>query len=160
MTLCNPQELRSLIPQGQRLLGLDIGDKTIGVAVCDPGWRLATAVETLPRRKLAADLAALQGLAKDRAIGGIVIGLPVGLDGKENSRCQSIRQFARSLEAAYPQTYAITFWDERMSTAAVERLMIEEADISRARRARVIDAHAAAYILQGALDALMNKETP
>jgi putative Holliday junction resolvase len=160
MPICNPLELRGLVPQGRRLLGLDLGDRTIGVAVCDPAWRLATPVETIRRRKLTADLAALQALAQDRAIGGLVIGLPVGLDGKENPRCQSIRQFARSLEAAYPNIYAMCFWDERMSTAAVERMMIEQADVSRAARARVIDSHAAAYILQGALDAINRERKP
>ena len=143
------------LPPNARLLGLDVGDKTVGVAVSDPGGMLATPVETISRGKFAADAARIAALMKDREANGLVIGLPVSLDGSEGPRCQSVRQFARTLEK-HLGPLIIAFWDERMSTAAVQRQMIETLDTSRARRAQVIDAHAAAYILQGALDAIKN----
>jgi putative Holliday junction resolvase len=139
----------------QRLLALDLGDKTIGVAVSDPLQRLAMPVETIRRGKFAQDAARLAELIKNREIGGLVIGLPLGLDGTEGPRCQSVRQFARNLEKAGIALPTL-FWDERMSTAAVERLLIDERNMRRDKRAEVIDAQAAAYILQGVLDALYN----
>ncbi len=153
MPLHTLDQLRVALPSGARLIGLDIGDKTVGVAVSDPmGW-LATPVETVRRSKFVGDAARIAALMAQRDAGALVIGLPVSLDGTEGPRCQSVRQFARNLEKQLgPVPFA--FWDERMSTAAVQRMMIEELDMSRAARARVIDAHAAAYILQGALDAL------
>ncbi len=148
-------QFQALLPSNARLLGLDVGDKTVGVAVSDPMGMLATPVETIQRGKFAADAARVAALIADRDVAGLVIGLPVSLDGTEGPRCQSVRQFARNLEKQLgPQT--IAFWDERMSTAAVQRQMIEDMDMTRAKRARIIDAHAAAYILQGALDAIRN----
>jgi putative Holliday junction resolvase len=138
---------------GKRLIGLDLGTKTIGVAVSDPMWKLAMPVETIRRGKLSADLRRLRELMAERDIGGVVIGLPVGLDGTEGPRCQSARAFGRNLEKALGPT-DILYWDERMSTAAVERRMIDDLDMRRDKRAELIDAHAAAYILEGALDAL------
>ena len=139
-----------------RLLALDLGDKTIGVAVSDPMQRLAMPVETIRRAKFTQDATRLAALIKDREIGGLVIGLPISLDGTEGPRCQSVRQFARNLDKA-GIVLPTLFWDERMSTAAVERLLIDEHGMRRDKRALVIDAQAAAYILQGALDALYNQ---
>jgi putative Holliday junction resolvase len=138
---------------GARLLGLDVGAKTIGLAVSDRGLAVASPLETLRRGKLADDVAALKKVCAERAVGGLVIGLPVNMDGSEGPRCQSVRQFAANL-AERGLDLPAAFWDERLSTAAVERLLIAEADMSRKRRGQVVDKMAAAYILQGALDAL------
>jgi putative holliday junction resolvase len=133
------------------LIGVDLGSKTIGVATSDPDRRIATAVETIRRRKFSADAARLMALAAERNAAGFVLGLPVNMDGSEGPRAQSTRAFARNL--ARVTDLPIALWDERLSTAAVERELIA-ADVTRARRARVIDQHAAAFILQGALDRL------
>jgi putative Holliday junction resolvase len=134
------------------LMGLDLGTKTIGVAACDPDRRVATGVETIMRKAFAADAARLMVLASERKAVGIVLGLPVNMDGSEGPRAQSTRAFARNL--AQGTDLPIALWDERLSTVAVERVLIA-ADASRKRRAAVIDQHAAAYILQGALDRLI-----
>ena len=133
-----------------RLLGLDVGTKTIGLATCDASWSFATAAETIRRTKFTADLAALRVSAQRNAIVGLVVGLPLNMDGSDSPRTQSVRAFARNLA---PLDLPILLWDERWSTVAVERAMIE-ADMSRAKRAEKVDAHAAAHILQGAIDAL------
>lgn len=133
------------------LLGLDLGTKTIGVAVSDPDRRLAAGVETIARKSFASDAARILALAAERRATGFVLGLPVNMDGTEGPRAQSTRAFARNLARLTPMPIAL--WDERLSTAAVERDLIA-ADASRAQRAAVIDQHAAAYILQGALDRL------
>jgi putative holliday junction resolvase len=133
------------------LIGLDLGSKTIGVATSDPDRRIATAVETIRRRKFSADAARLMALAAERNAAGFVLGLPVNMDGSEGPRAQSTRAFARNL--ARVTDIPIALWDERLSTAAAERELIA-ADVTRARRAKVIDQHAAAFILQGALDRL------
>ena len=135
-----------------RLLGLDVGTKTIGLATCDAGWSFATPAETLRRTKFTADLEGLKAFIARHGIVGLVIGLPLNLDGSDSPRTQSVRAFARNLT---PLALPILQWDERWSTVAVERAMIE-ADMSRAKRAEKIDAHAAAHILQGAIDALVN----
>jgi putative Holliday junction resolvase len=140
-------------PRGS-LVGLDLGTRTIGVAASDPDRRLASGVETIARTKFTADAARVLALARERDAAGFVIGLPVNMDGSEGPRAQSTRTFARNL--ARLTELAVGLWDERLSTAAVERELIA-ADVSRARRAAVIDAHAAAYILQGALDRLRNR---
>ena len=145
-------QLRSLVPPGRRLLGLDVGAKTIGLALSDVSWSVASPVRTLSRTRLASDREALRALASELEVGGLVIGLPVEMNGREGRRCQSVRQFARNLGTALHLPTA--FWDERLSTAAVERLLIGEADLSRARRREVVDRAAAAWILQGALDAM------
>jgi putative Holliday junction resolvase len=139
-------------PRGA-LLGLDLGSKTIGVAVSDPDRKLAAGVETIARKNFTADAHRLLALAAQRAAVGLVLGLPVNMDGSEGPRAQSTRAFARNL--AKLTELPIVLWDERLSTAAVERELIA-ADVSRAKRAAVIDQHAAAYILQGALDRLAN----
>jgi putative Holliday junction resolvase len=144
-------ELKAALPRGGRLFGLDIGEKTVGIAVCDPGLTVATPVETLRRGKFTADAEKLRRLIEERKVGGLVIGLPVNMDGSEGPRCQSVRQFAVNLLGFVD--LPIAFWDERLSTVAVTRTLLE-ADMSRKRRAEVVDKMAAAYILQGALDAL------
>jgi putative Holliday junction resolvase len=141
---------REELPMGGRLLGLDVGTKTIGAALCDSGWTIATPAETIRRGKFAADLARLRRMAAAQGAAGMVIGLPLNLDGSESPRTQSVRAFARNLE---PLGLPILLWDERWSTQAVTRTLIA-ADASRARRAELVDKMAAAYILQGAIDAL------
>lgn len=144
-------EFRAGLPQGGRLLGLDVGTKTIGTALCDAGWSIASPAELIRRTKFTADKAALNALAARQAVRGLVIGLPLNLDGSDSPRTQSVRAFARNLaDAGLP----ILLWDERWSTQAVTRTLIE-ADASRARRAALVDKMAAAYILQGAIDAMM-----
>lgn len=138
-------------PATGALLGLDLGTKTIGVAGCDPGRHLATGVETVRRTKFTADASRLCALAAERKAVGFVLGLPLNMDGSEGQRAQATRAFGRNL--AKVSDLPIAFWDERLSTAAVERELIA-ADASRARRAAVIDEHAAIFILQGALDRL------
>ncbi len=136
------------------LIGLDLGTKTIGVAVSDPDRRLATGVTTMQRKAFKADAAALLKIATERAAVGFVLGLPINMDGSEGPRAQSTRAFARNFSQL--TELAIGLWDERLSTAAVERELIGM-DMSRARRAKVIDEHAAIFILQGALDRLSKK---
>ncbi len=135
------------------LVGLDLGTKTIGVAVSDPDRRLATAVETIQRKAFKTDAARLLSIAGERRAVGFVLGLPINMDGSEGPRAQSTRAFARNLAGL--TELPIALWDERLSTAAVERELIAN-DVSRARRAEVIDQHAAIFILQGALDRLAN----
>ena len=131
-------------------MGLDVGTRTIGVALCDAQWTIATAAELIRRTKFAADLEKLRGLAEAQRVAGVVIGLPLNLDGSDSPRTQSVRAFARNLQ---PLGLPILLWDERWSTQAVTRTLID-ADASRARRAELVDKMAAAYILQGAIDAL------
>jgi putative Holliday junction resolvase len=140
-----------LLPPRGALIGLDLGTKTIGVATSDPDRRLATAVETIARKTFTADAARILALAAERKAAGLVLGLPVSMDGTEGPRAQSTRAFARNL--ARLTEMPIALWDERLSTAAVERELIAS-DVSRARRKAVIDQHAAVFILQGALDRL------
>jgi putative holliday junction resolvase len=144
-------DLAARLPPRGALLGLDIGTKTIGVAASDPDRRLATGVETIARTAFTADAARLLALAYERKSAGFVLGLPANMDGSEGPRAQSVRAFARNL--AKLTELPIALWDERLSTAAVERELIA-ANVSRKKRAAVIDQHAAAFILQGALDRL------
>ena len=139
-----------LQPRGA-LIGLDLGTKTIGVAASDPDRKLATAVETIARKTFTADAKRLLALAAERSAVGFVLGLPLNMDGSEGPRAQSTRAFARNLGKL--TELPIALWDERLSTVAVERDLIA-ADVSRKKRAAVIDQHAAAFILQGALDRL------
>ncbi len=145
-------ELRDLLPslgRTQRLMGIDLGTKTIGLALSDVERRLATPLETLKRSKFSADAAQLLALADKFDVAGFVMGLPLNMDGTEGPRAQATRAFVRNLKALTPRP--VVFWDERLSTAAVNRSLID-LDVSRAKRAAVIDKMAAAYILQGALD--------
>src|SRR5216683_5020447 len=144
-------DIAPFLPPRGALIGLDLGTKTIGVATSDPDRRLATPVETIARKTFSADAKRLLALASERKAIGFVLGLPVNMDGSEGPRAQSARAFARNL--AKLTEVPIALWDERLSTAAVERALIA-ADASRARRKAVIDQHAAVYILQGALDRL------
>ena len=139
------------LPARGGLIGLDLGTKTIGVAVSDPDRRLATGVETILRTAFKADAARLLALAAERNVVGFVLGLPINMDASEGPRAQSTRAFARNFAQLTP--LAIGLWDERLSTSAVERELIAN-DVSRAKRAKVIDEHAAIFILQGALDRL------
>jgi putative Holliday junction resolvase len=144
-------EFAGALAPGARVLGLDVGAKTIGLALSDVTRMIASPLTTLRRGRFGDDAATLARIVKERDVGGFVVGLPVNMDGSEGPRCQSVRQFAANLLAALPLPLA--FWDERLSTAAVERMLIE-ADLSRKRRAELDDKLAAAYILQGALDAM------
>jgi putative Holliday junction resolvase len=145
-------ELPATLPAERRLMGLDVGTKTIGLALSDALLGLASPLQTIRRRKFAADAVHLFALADRYEVGGLIVGLPLAMDGSEGPRCQSVRQFAANLLAI--RDLPLAFQDERLSTAAVERVMIEDADLSRAKRAASIDRAAAAYILQGALDRL------
>ena len=149
-------EFASALPSGGKLLGLDVGTRTIGLALCDGGWHFAGPVETIRRTKFTHDLAALQRITERELVAGLVVGLPLNMDGSDSPRTQSVRAFARNLA---PLALPILLWDERWSTQAVERAMIA-ADISRAKRAEKVDALAAAHILQGAIDALANLPGP
>ncbi|HMG48222.1 MAG TPA: Holliday junction resolvase RuvX [Allosphingosinicella sp.] len=143
-------DFRAALPAGGRLLGLDVGTKTIGTALCDAGWTIASAAGLIRRTKFARDLERLKKTIAGEQVAGIVIGLPLNLDGSDSARTQSVRAFARNLA---PLGLPILLWDERWSTQAVTRALID-ADASRARRAELVDKMAAAYILQGAIDAL------
>ncbi|ADP71655.1 Holliday junction resolvase YqgF [Rhodomicrobium vannielii ATCC 17100] len=142
-------DLISRLKRDERLMGLDVGTKTVGLALSDVMRQIATPFDTIRRTKFTADAVKLLAHCKAQGVGGLVVGLPVNLDGTEGPRAQSTRAFVRSLGALTDMPMA--FWDERLSTAAAERVLLE-ADASRKRRAEVIDKMAAAYILQGALD--------
>ena len=148
-------EVRDLMAE-HRILGLDVGTKTIGLALSDATRIVATPHRTIKRTKFKEDAGILRAIIDDMDVDALVIGLPVSMDGTEGPRCQSVRQFAANLLETIDLPTA--FWDERLSTAAVERMLISEADMSRKRRAQVVDKAAAAYILQGALDAMNRPE--
>lgn len=143
-------EFRDTLPQGGGLIGLDLGTQTIGTAFCDAGWRIASPGKTIKRGKFGADKAALEALIAERSLRGIVIGLPLNMDGTSGPRAQSSRAYARNLAVL---GLPVLLWDERWSTAGAERDLIAQ-DMSRAKRAERIDSAAAAVILQGAIDAL------
>ena len=144
-------EFRAALPEGGVLLGLDLGTRTIGTAFCDAGWSFAGAGKTLPRGKFARDRAVLEALVAERGVKGVVLGLPLNMDGTSGPRAQASRAFARNLADALG--LPVLLWDERWSTASAERAMIDQ-DMSRAKRAERIDSHAAAVILQAAIDRL------
>jgi len=152
MAICKPTEIKDKLARGQAVLGLDLGTKTIGVAISDISLMIASPLTTINRTKFTQDYAALEKIMAERQVGGLVIGLPVEMDGGEGPRAQSARSFAE--EVLKRRDLPITFWDERLSTAAVQRMLTDEADLSRKRRAEVVDKTAAAYILQGMLDSL------
>jgi putative Holliday junction resolvase len=145
------------LPSGARLIGIDVGSKTLGLALSDTGRKIASALVTLRRRRLAADLRGLLDLAAEHGVGGFVVGLPLNLDGSHGPRAQATRAFVRDL--AKLTELPILWWDERLSTAAAERVLLE-ADASRRRRAEVVDKVAAAVILQGALDRMNYAPSP
>ncbi|KQX18485.1 MULTISPECIES: Holliday junction resolvase RuvX [unclassified Sphingomonas] len=144
-------DYRDALPDRGRLAGLDVGTKTIGVAFCDAGWTIASPAETIRRTKFSVDAAKLRALLAAQLVKGLVIGLPLNLDGSDSPRTQSVRAFARNVEGF---GLPILLWDERWSTQAVTRTLLD-ADASRARRAELVDKLAAAYILQGAIDAMI-----
>ncbi|WP_439105375.1 Holliday junction resolvase RuvX [Celeribacter marinus] len=144
---------KATLPAMRSVAGLDLGDKTIGVAISDRMLTVATPTDTIRRKKFGVDAESLLALLSSREVGGIILGLPRNMDGSEGPRCQKTRAFARNLSQLTP--LPITFWDERLSTVAAERAMLE-ADMSRAKRAEKIDQVAASVILQGALDRLRN----
>jgi putative Holliday junction resolvase len=148
----NIEDYAAALPHMQALIGLDLGEKTIGVAVTDSFLSVATPLETVRRKKFGIDAARLAEIMSNRSIGGLILGLPYNMDGSEGPRCQSTRAFARNLSRLHPGL-PIGYWDERLSTVAAERALLE-ADTSRKRRAEVIDHVAASYILQGVLDRL------
>lgn len=145
-------DLKAAMGRDQRLMGLDLGTKTVGLALSDVSRSIATPFETIKRVKFTKDAEALLAAVDKHGVGGLVVGLPVEMDGTEGARCQSTRAFVRNLLRL--RDLPVAFWDERLSTAAVTRTLLE-ADTSRARRAEVVDKLAAAYILQGALDAIL-----
>jgi putative Holliday junction resolvase len=154
MAVVDLLELPALLPRYAAVVGLDLGEKTIGVAASDAGRSIASPLGLIRKTKFTDDFAALVRMMESREAQAIVIGLPVNMDGTEGARAQSCRAFARNVLRV--KDLPIAFWDERMSSMAVNRMLIEEADTSRARRAEVVDKAAAAWILQGALDRLRN----
>ncbi len=160
MAIRNLTELAGMLPRNGRLMGLDLGSTTIGLAISDPGLKVASPVGTIARKKFTVDVQELRRELKGRGVAGFVIGLPVNMDGSEGPAAQSARQFALNLiERAdlLGQVAEVAFWDERLSTSAVERMMIGW-DMTRKRRDEVVDRMAAAYILQGALDFLQRQK--
>ena len=155
MTIEEMNDLRKTVKRGERLLGLDLGSKTIGLAISDSGFMIASPLETIQRKKFTSDALALKAIIDERQIGGLVLGLPKNMDGSDGPRVQSTRQFAANLLERFD--IPIAFWDERLSTMAVERVLVNEADMSRRKRSAVVDKMAASYILQGALDLMASQ---
>jgi putative Holliday junction resolvase len=156
LALVDPAQLKRMLAPGARLLGVDLGEKTIGLALSDTGLMIATPLKTLKRTKFSVDAVTLAALIAEHGVGGLVVGLPLNMDGSEGPSVQSARAFVRNFSAR--SETPIMLWDERLSTAAVTRTLID-ADASRKRRKEVVDKMAAAYILQGALDALRYSES-
>ncbi len=154
-TVYSLAEFKTLLPAKGRLVGLDVGTETIGVAVSDATRLIASADLTIYRRKWSEDCAALTAMMEGQEITGFVVGYPLNMDGTSGPRAQATRAFARNLQSEFP--IPILLWDERLSTAAVNRMMIDEMDINRKRRGELVDKLAASYILQGVLDALGNE---
>jgi putative Holliday junction resolvase len=152
MAVIELAEIAKSLKPSSRLMGLDLGSKTIGLALSDVTLMIASPLRTIKRAKFTRDAETLEALIDEHDVGGFVLGLPISMDGSEGPRCQSTRQFATNLLGRCNMPLA--FWDERLSTVAIERVLIDEVDMSRKRRAKVVDKAAAAYILQGALDAL------
>ena len=153
MAIVDLGNLKTVLPTRARLLGLDVGSKTIGLAISDSALAVASPLTTLKRGKFTGDAQRLREIIGERGVGGLIVGLPISMDGSEGPRCQSVRQFAANLLALIDLPLA--FWDERFSTLGAER-PLRDAEMSHRRRAEVIDKMAAAYILQGALDRLAN----
>jgi putative Holliday junction resolvase len=158
MAIVEPAELNTALPTGGRLLGLDLGSKTIGLAISDSGLAVASPLDTIRRKRFTADAEALIALIDERGIGALVLGLPKNMDGSEGPRAQSTRQFATNLLEKID--IPIAFWDERLSTAEVQRILIDQADMTRKRRGEVVDKMAAGVILQNVLDFLRNAREP
>jgi putative Holliday junction resolvase len=158
MPILERDAFQAALPRDGALFGLDLGTRTIGVATSDTRRMIASPITTIKRKKFTVDAQALFALMDERAVVGLVLGLPVEMDGSQGSRCQATRAFARNLLAL--RDLPLLLWDERLSTAAVERILIGEADLTRAKRAEVVDRAAAAYILQGVLEALPDRSMP
>ena len=154
MAICKPSELKAKLTRNQTILGLDLGTKTIGLALSDITYIVASPLVTIARKKFSLDAAELEAIMAKYNVGALVLGLPMQMDGTEGPRTQATRAFAA--EMLKRRDIPIAFWDERLSTAAVERMLTDEADMSRKRRAEVVDKTAAAYILQGCLEAMRN----
>jgi putative Holliday junction resolvase len=152
MAICKPSKLKSKLVRTQTILGLDLGTKTIGLALSDASYIVASPLLTIVRQKFGQDSKELEALIDKHNVGALLLGLPVQMDGTEGGRAQATRSFAE--EFLKRRDLPIAFWDERLSTAAVQRMLTNEADMSRKRRAEVVDKAAAAYILQGALDSM------
>jgi putative Holliday junction resolvase len=153
MPVLDLASLPAALPPYAPVVGLDLGEKTIGVAVSDVTRMVASPLALIRKTKFTDDVAKLRALMAERGAKGLIIGLPMNMDGTEGARCQSVRAFGRNL-LRLDDSLPIAFWDERWSTQAVQRMMTDQADLSRARRADLVDKMAAAYILQGALDRL------
>ena len=154
MAITHIREIPIALKPGDRLLGLDLGSKTIGVAITDSNFTVASPLQIISRKKFSLDIIVLQTIIKERCVGGIIIGLPKNMDGSEGPRAQSTRQFAENF-LKYVDI-PIVFWDERLSTIAVNRVLIDEADLSRQKRSKIVDKLAASFILQGAIDLINN----
>ncbi len=157
MSIDSLTEMQKKLSPGQQLMALDVGTKTIGVAVSDGSRSIATPVTTIRRTKFTQDIKELAKHMAERNIGGVIIGLPLNMDGSEGPKCQSVREFARNLERnmdIFPNPFAIGFFDERLSTVAMHRFMIDDYDLSRKKRGQHIDKMAAQFILQTALDSM------
>ena len=152
MALMELQDIPSQLTRGQRLMGLDLGSKTIGLALSDVMLSVASPLETIRRSKFTQDAQRLIELIQEHDVGALVLGMPYEMDGSEGKRCQSTRDFAINFKKL--RDMPISYWDERLSTSAVERMLVNDVDMTRKRRGEVVDKLAAAYILQGALDAL------
>ena len=152
MAIIDVKDLKSSLARGQRLMGLDLGSKTIGLALSDVMMTVASPLETIKRTKFTKDATRLIELIDEHEVGALVLGMPYNMDGTEGPRCQSTRDFAINFRNL--REMPVAFWDERLSTSAVERMLVTDVDMTRGRRAEVIDKLAATYILQGALDAL------
>jgi len=157
MPVCNPSDIKKALHPGARILGLDVGTKTIGMALSDTRLVIASPLDTIHRTRFRDDAARIFAEVRKHGVGALVAGLPLALDGRDSPRTQGVRQFAKNLLAL--EDLPLAFWDERLSTAAVERGMIE-GDLSRKRRAELIDKAAAAYILQGFLDRIGQDNQP
>lgn len=155
MAIIEIKDLKSVLKRDQKLMGLDLGSKTIGLALSDFLLSVASPLETINRTKFTKDAIRLEELIDEHEVGALVLGLPLEMDGSEGKRCQSTRDFAINLFAR--RDIPIALWDERLSTSAVERMLITDVDMTRKRRGEVIDKLAATYILQGALDALVHQ---
>jgi len=155
MAIVDLKNIQNTLKRGEKLMGLDLGSKTIGVALSDVLLTIASPLETIQRTRFTKDAIRLQELIEHHEVGALVLGLPLNMDGKEGPRCQSTRDFARSFQDRLD--IPIGLWDERLSTSAVERMLVNDVDMTRKRRGEVIDKLAATYILQGALDALAHQ---
>lgn len=155
MAIIDLKDLHHVLKRGQRVLGLDLGSKTIGLALSDSLLSVASPVETIQRTKFTKDAIRLEQVIDEHEVGALILGLPLEMDGGEGARCQSTRDFARNFCAR--RDIPIALWDERLSTSAVERMLVDDVDMTRKRRGEVIDKLAATYILQGALDALAHQ---